>query len=110
MEDESLVALSLQQMLEENGHEVLALATRGSLAAELVLKLKPDVVLLDINLKGEGLDGFDVCRLAKEIAACRVVMVTAYSDNETQQKAVDAGADDYLIKPITENRLLAALG
>lgn len=95
IEDESLVALGIQGMLEENGHEVVTMATRGAMAAELILLHKPDVVLLDINLKGDGLDGLDVCRLAIEMTKTKVVIITAYSDPETQQRALEAGADEY---------------
>jgi two-component system, response regulator PdtaR len=109
VEDESLIAMGLQGMLEENGYEVVAMSTRGATAVELILQHRPDVVLLDINLKGEGPDGIDVCRLAKEKTEAQVIVITAYSDPETRQKALDAGADEILIKPITENALLFLL-
>ncbi|MCZ6503031.1 MAG: response regulator [Gammaproteobacteria bacterium] len=109
IEDESLVAMGIQGMLEENKHEVVAMATRGATAAELILQHKPDVVLLDINLKGDGLDGIDVCRLAIEMTKAKVVIITAYSDPETRQKALAAGADEIMIKPINENSLLSVL-
>jgi DNA-binding response OmpR family regulator len=85
------------------------MATRGATAAELILQHKPDVVLLDINLKGDGLDGIDVCRLAIEMTKTKVVIITAYSDAETRQRALAAGADEIMIKPINENALLAVL-
>ena len=109
IEDESLVAMGIQGILEENGHEVVAMATRGATAAELILQHKPDVVLLDINLKGDGLDGIDVCRLAIEMTKAKVVIITAYGDPETRQKALDAGANEIMIKPITETALLSVL-
>ncbi len=109
IEDESLVAMGIQGMLVENNHDVVAMATRGATAAELILQHKPDVVLLDINLKGEGLDGIDVCRLAIEMTKTKVVIITAYSDPETRQRALAAGADEIMIKPITENALLSVL-
>ena len=109
IEDESLVAMGIQGMLEENKHEVVAMATRGATAAELILLHKPDVVLLDINLKGDGLDGIDVCRLAIEMTKTKIVIITAYSDPETRQRALAAGADEIMIKPINENALLSVL-
>ncbi len=109
IEDESLVAMGIQGMLVENNHDVVAMATRGATAAELILQHKPDVVLLDINLKGDGLDGIDVCRLAIEMTKSKVVIITAYSDPETRQRALAAGADEIMIKPINENALLSVL-
>ncbi|MBQ75341.1 MAG: hypothetical protein CMQ20_10025 [Gammaproteobacteria bacterium] len=109
VEDESLVALGLQGILEENEHEIVFMATRGATAAELILQYEPDVVLVDINLKGDGLDGIDICRLVKEMTMANVIIITAYNDPETIQRAIDAGANEVMIKPITEDALLSVL-
>ncbi len=109
IEDESLVAMGIQGLLEDNGHEVVAMATRGATAAELILQQQPDIVLLDINLKGEGLDGIDVCRLTTEMTKAKVIIVTAYGDEETVQRAMEAGASEVLTKPITDHNLIAVI-
>ena len=109
VENEALVAMGIQGILEKNGHEIVTMATRGATAAELILQHKPDLVLLDINLKGDGLDGLDVCRLAIEMTETKVIIITAYSDPEMQQRALEAGADEIMIKPITEDALTSVL-
>ncbi len=109
IEDESLVAMAIQGLLEDNGHEVVAMATRGATASELILQQQPDIVLLDINLKGEGLDGIDVCRLTTEMTKAKVIIVTAYGDEETVQRAMEAGASEVLTKPITDHNLIAVI-
>ena len=109
IEDESLVALGIQGLLEDSGHEIVAMATRGATASELILQHQPDIVLLDINLKGDGLDGIDVCRLTTEMTSAKVIIVTAYSDEETTKRALEAGAVIVLIKPVTDHNLIAAI-
>ena len=109
IEDESLVAMGIQGLLEESGHEVVAMATRGATASELILQQQPDIVLMDINLKGDGLDGIDVCRLTTEMTKAKVIVVTAYSDEDTVRRALEAGAVKVLTKPVTDHTLLAAI-
>ena len=109
IEDESLVALGIQGLLEDCGHTVVAMATRGATASELILDQKPDIVILDINLKGDGLDGIDVCRLTTEMTSAKVIIVTAYSDEETVKRAMEAGAVKVLTKPVTDHNLIATI-
>ena len=109
IEDESLVALGIQGLLEDSGHEVVAMATRGATASELILQQRPDLVILDINLKGDGLDGIDVCRLTTTMTKAKVIIVTAYSDEDTVQRALNAGATKVLTKPVTDQHLIATI-
>ena len=83
-------------------------ACGGQKALDTIRREQVDLVLLDINMP--GLDGFEVCRLVKQAPATRlipVVMVTGRSDLEDHVKALDAGADDFLVKPIRKAELVA---
>lgn len=86
-------------------------ATNGPEALEVVRDYDPDLVLLDVMMP--GMDGFDVCREMKKMtsrAHIPVVMVTALSETEDRIAGLDAGADDFLSKPVDDSLLLARVG
>lgn len=88
------------------GYDV-AVAHSGEQALEVALQRTPDLVLLDVRM--QGLSGYDVCQRLKAIDAMRgapVVMVTALESDEEKLKAINAGADDVIIKPFTSLMLL----
>ena len=79
----------------------LHVATRGDEALAMLDEIKPDVMLLDVMMP--GMDGFETCRQLKEdldVSHIPVVMVTALSDAEDRVRGLDAGADDFLTKPV----------
>lgn len=97
----------LADLLEAQGYEV-GVAYSGEEGLEQVQKLRPDLILLDIVMP--DLDGFEVCRrlrAAPETALLPVVMVTALDPVEERVKGIEAGADDFLTKPINLHELLA---
>lgn len=76
-------------------------ATSGQLALKIVNKIKPDLILLDVMMP--GMDGYEVCRILKsnpETARIPVIFVTAMSEIEEEEKGFEAGAVDYITKPI----------
>jgi two-component system, response regulator PdtaR len=106
-EDEALIRLDLKEMLEEEGYEVAGEAADGEKAMELAAALKPDLVILDVKMP--VLDGISV---AEQIAAQQmapVVILTAYSQRELVERARDAGAMAYLVKPFTKADLVPAI-
>lgn len=106
-EDESLIRLDLAEMLREEGYEVVGEASDGQGAVDLTSELKPDLVIMDIKMPGR--DGIDA---ASEIAAARlapVVILTAFGQRELVEKARDAGAMAYLVKPFTKTDLIPAV-
>ena len=106
-EDDSLIRMDLIEMLREEGYDVVGEAPNGQVAVELTESLAPDLVIMDIKMPVR--DGIDA---ATEIAAKRlapVVMLTAFSQRDFIDKARDAGAMAYLVKPFTKADLVPAI-
>ena len=106
-EDEALIRLDLKEMLEEEGYTVVAEVGDGQQAVEQALELRPDLVILDIQMP--VLDGLSA---ADQIASNRiapVIVLTAYSQRELVERARDAGAMAYLVKPFSKNDLVPAI-
>ena len=106
-EDEALIRLDLKEMLEEEGYSVVAEAADGETAIEKVTSLRPDLAIFDVKMP--VLDGISA---AERIAAERiapVVILTAFSQRELVERARDAGAMAYLVKPFTKADLVPAI-
>lgn len=106
-EDEALIRLDLISLLEEAGYEVAAAVGDGQSAVEAVENLRPDLVLMDVAMP--ILDGVTAAARITEQRLAPVVMVTAYSQVELVERAADAGAMGYLVKPIAPSSLLPAI-
>lgn len=97
----------LEAKLTSEYYDVIT-ATRGEEALKKIKKDSPDIVLLDVMMP--GMDGFEVCRKIKAdpaLAHIPVVMVTALTDSEDKVRGLEAGADDFLSKPINDTALMA---
>ncbi|WCO69055.1 response regulator [Iamia majanohamensis] len=106
-EDEAIIRLDLSETLREEGYEVVAETGRGDEAVRLVRQLRPDIAILDIKMP--GLDGLSA---AREIAGERlaaVLILTAFSQRDLIERARDAGALGYLVKPFQKAELLPAM-
>ena len=106
-EDEALIRLDLAEMLREEGYEVVGEAGDGQEAVELAESLKPDLVIMDVKMPRR--DGIDA---ASEIASKRIapiVVLTAFSQRELVERARDAGAMAYLVKPFSITDLIPAI-
>jgi response regulator NasT len=106
-EDESLIRLDLVEMLGEEGYEVVGEAGDGEQAVALVTELKPDLVVMDVKMP--KLDGISA---AEKIASQRiapVVMLTAFSQRELVDRAREAGAMAYVVKPFGKDDLVPAI-
>lgn len=106
-EDEALIRLDLKEMLEEEGYTVVGEAADGEQAIELAASLHPDLVILDVKMP--KLDGIAA---AERIAADRiapVVILTAFSQRDLVERARDAGAMAYIVKPFGKKDLLPTI-
>jgi signal transduction histidine kinase len=108
VEDEALIAMELGDRLESLGYEVCGSAARGDIAVERIVALRPDLVLMDVNLAG-AMDGVEAAQRLRELCAVPVVFLTAYSDPALIARATQAGASGYLIKPFQERELYATI-
>jgi response regulator NasT len=106
-EDEALIRLDLREMLAEEGFDVVGEAADGEQAVALAKQLTPDLVICDIKMP--KMDGIAA---AAEISGARiapVVMLTAFSQRDLVERARDAGAMAYLVKPFQKRDLLPAI-
>lgn len=100
----------LVRLLSRHGYMVESVGD-GEAALAAVEDTRPDVILLDVELP--GVDGFEVCRAIKQRAATRltpVVLVTGLHDRQHKMRGIEAGADDFLSKPVDEQELVARVG
>jgi|GEM_PF-2355978 len=108
VEDENIVALELQHLLARLGHEMVASFTTGEKAVEAVGDVNPDVILMDIRLRGK-MDGIATALAINESAAYPIIYITAYSDSETLERAKCTEPYGYILKPINIRELDAIL-
>jgi two-component system, response regulator PdtaR len=104
-EDETLIRMDLVEMLREAGYDVVGAAMDGSEAVSLAESLKPDLTILDVKMP--VLDGISAAE--KIISISPVLMLTAFSQKDLVERARDAGAMAYVVKPFTINDLLPAI-
>ena len=106
-EDEALIRLDLVEMLTEAGYDVVGEAGDGESAMRLAEEQRPDVVVLDIKMP--KLDGISAAERIVGARIAPVVLLTAFSQTELVERARDAGAMAYVVKPFTSADLLPAL-
>jgi two-component system, OmpR family, alkaline phosphatase synthesis response regulator PhoP len=107
VEDEIIISELLQEVFSNIGDYEVYSAMDGEEALYMARENDPDVILLDIQLP--KVNGHDVCRLVKadsSLSHARVLMISGGDQNSDRQKALDAGADDYMVKPFKPSVLL----
>jgi response regulator NasT len=106
-EDEAIIRLDLKETLEEEGYEVVGQTGRGDEAVQLVADLQPDLAILDVKMPGmDGLEAAGQISAGKQAA---VLILTAFSQRDLIEKARDAGALAYLVKPFQKSELIPAV-
>ncbi|MER7314368.1 MULTISPECIES: ANTAR domain-containing response regulator [Streptomyces] len=106
-EDEALIRLDLKEMLEEEGYSVVGEAGDGQRAVELAREHKPDLVILDVKMP--VLDGISAAEKIAEESIAPVLMLTAFSQRDLVERARDAGAMAYLVKPFSKSDVVPAI-
>ncbi len=107
-EDEGVTVMQIRKALVRAGYDVVGEAVEGRKAIEMAHELKPDLILMDINMPGP-IDGIAATREILKHQPVPIIMLTAYSDDTYVDNALDAGACAYLVKPITSEQLLPAI-
>jgi CheY-like chemotaxis protein len=108
VEDEAVVAIDVRGHLERLGYEVLAVADTGEEACRLAAELAPDLVLMDIQLRG-AMDGIEAGAQIRRELSLPVIYLTAYADEETLARAKTTGPHGYVLKPFDERDLHVTL-
>ena len=106
-EDEALIRLDLAEMLAEEGYDVVGQAGDGQTAIELAEEHRPDLVVLDVKMP--TLDGITAAQRIAEQRIAPVVILTAFSQRDLVDRAKDAGAMAYLVKPFNKHDLVPAI-
>jgi two-component system response regulator MprA len=106
VEDDEAIADVLRRTLRQEGHDVRS-AVDGREALGAANEFVPDLVILDLGLP--GLDGIEVCRRLREASDVPILILTARSELDDRVVGLDAGADDYLVKPFERQELLARM-
>ena len=106
-EDEAIIRLDLKEMLEEEGLDVVAEASDGEAAVRLAREKGPDLVIMDIKMP--GMDGLAAAERIIEEGLAAVLILTAFSQKDLVQRAADAGAMGYLVKPFQKSDLMPAI-
>jgi two-component system, response regulator PdtaR len=106
-EDEALIRLDLAEMLGEEGYDVVGQAEDGEKAVELTLEHRPDLVILDVKMP--RLDGIAAAERIASQRIAPVVILTAFSQRDLVERARDAGAMAYLVKPFDKTDLVPAI-
>lgn len=106
-DDEGVIRLGLREMLKDQGYQVVGEAADGARLLDLVRKLRPDLVFLDIKMP--GVDGLQAARALTADRAVPVIILTAYADREFVDQARAAGVLAYLVKPVREGDLRPAI-
>ena len=106
-EDEALIRLDLKETLQELGYDVVGEAGDGEQAVALAEELRPDLVILDVKMP--VLDGISAARRIAGARIAPVVILTAFSQRDLVERARDAGAMAYLVKPFSSADLMPAI-
>lgn len=106
-EDEALIRMDVVETLREAGYDVVGEAGDGETAVQLAIEHKPDVVVMDVKMP--ELDGISAAERIGKAHAAPVVLLTAFSQTELVERARDAGAMAYVVKPFSPADLLPAV-
>lgn len=106
IDDDTAITELLAMLLRTHGYEVIT-ANTGEEGIKTIKEKTPHVVILDLMMP--GLDGWQVCKSVREFSNVPIVILSALDDPKMIASALDAGADDYLVKPVSSSILVAHL-
>ena len=106
-EDEAIIRLDLKEMLEEEGYVVVGEAADGEAAVRLARENDPDLVIMDVKMP--GMDGLTAAEQIVGEQLSAVLILTAFSQRDLVQRAAEAGAMGYLVKPFQKSDLMPAI-
>lgn len=104
VEDEGVVSIDIRNMLQKAGYSIAAVAFKGEEAILKAEQSAPDLILMDIGLKGE-LDGIETAKKIRDRLPIPVVFLTGFADDVTMAKAQEVNPSGFILKPINEAEL-----
>lgn len=104
VEDDKIQSLILEMMVQKLGHQIIGTESYGKNAVDKILRLKPDIILLDVMLK-DSFNGIDVAREIRHQYDPIIIYITGNSDEKHKSKAQELGFHDYIPKPISIYKL-----
>ena len=104
VEDEGIVSIDIRNMLQKAGYSVAAVAFHGEEAITKAEQSSPDLILMDIGLRGE-IDGIEAAKRIRDRLKIPVVFLTGFADDVTVAKAKEVDPSGFIIKPINEEEL-----
>ena len=108
VDDAAFMCLTIQQMLEKNGHTMVGQAANGIEAVEKFVELKPDIVILDITMP--EMNGIEALKRIKIIEPdAKIIICSALAQQEMIARAIEFGAEDFIVKPFKEEHLIQAV-
>ncbi|MBU4534986.1 MAG: response regulator [Euryarchaeota archaeon] len=108
VEDEAITALEIKHNLHNWGYEVVGQASKAEVAIEMAQKLRPDLILMDINLQGD-INGLEASRRILKFLDIPIIFITAHGNQDYMEQARDTGALYYIIKPFQNHELKYAV-
>lgn len=108
VEDEFIIALDLKERLNKLGFKVPGVATSGIEAVKLARKVNPNLILMDIMLRGE-IDGFEAAKLIRNKLDIPILFISSFSDTNSVRRAKKVSPYGYIVKPFTEIELKSGI-
>lgn len=106
VEDDKILAIGLEKKLEDSGFTITGIASSGAEAIDSVREIQPDLVLMDIVLKG-AMDGIETAKFIISLYDIPIIYLTAYADDEILERAEKTCPYGYILKPYKDNELIA---
>jgi two-component system, response regulator PdtaR len=107
VDDDPIIRMDIREMLEGEGYVVSGEAKNGEEAIEIVARLKPDLVIMDVKMP--VMNGIKASQIIRKLHDTSILLLTAYSQRELVQDAREAGVAAYLVKPVSEEDLIPAV-
>lgn len=105
VEDQIVTAKAIQEVLTNSGYEVVGNAVDGEQAIKMAADTSPDLILMDIKIRGPY-DGITITQRIRAKSDIPIVYLTAYSDDETLKRAMHSSPHGYLLKPFDDKQLI----
>lgn len=107
VDDEPILRMDLKEMLQEEGYHVVAEGKNGEEAVDLVYRVKPDLVIMDVKMP--KMNGIKASQIIRQISDSAVLLLTAFSQQDLVRDAREAGVMAYVVKPFSEEDLIPAV-